>query len=304
MQSNPLGKPIGDNINNNNSEGGYSVNNNPGANNGHKKRGRGDSPSSSMMSSRISSSSAGGPGQTGSSSSSHHHHSHHSHFKDHQQMSSMAAMSSSESKFYSLSSIDSRDPLEQTLEDAYTKLQALIVASTETSASFNELVQFANQSKMHQDDVTNALLYSSLTDPMMAPKCLRNLFLVCGAGSSGLDPTSPIVLGSSSSSSSAGLGLVINNLLNLITENYFKLLDLPRQQLLWLLRELVKARVNQFDKLLLQMLRNIQSGSLADKNIWLAESMLDILYDQTTSNSNSSGSSKINLIYFFFSIFL
>lgn len=293
MQSNPLGKPIGENINNN-PEGGYSVNN-PGGNNGHKKRGRGDSPSSSMMSSRISSS-AGGTG-------SHHHHSHHSHFKDHQQqmMSSMAAMSSSESKFYSLSSIDSRDPLEQTLEDAYTKLQALIVASTETSASFNELVQFANQSKMHQDDVSNALIYSSLTDPIMAPKCLRNLFLVCGAGSSGLDPTSPIVLGSgssSSSSSSAGLGLVINNLLNLITENYFKLLDLPRQQLMWLLRELVKARVNQFDKLLLQMLRNIQSGSLADKNIWLAESMLDILYDQTTSNSNSS--SKTNFFNFEF----
>lgn len=238
-------------------------------NNGHnKKRARGESPSSSMMSSRI------------NQPTHHHHHHHHSHHgfnKDSTSLNSTPA----ESKFYSFSTIDSRDPLEQTLEEAYTKLQNVIV--TETSASFNELVQFANQSKMHQDDVANALLYSILTDPSMAQKCLRNLFLVCGSGTDQMM--------SSSSSSSSGLALIVNNLLNIILENYFKLLDQPRQQLIWLLRELVKARVGQFDKLLLQMMRNIQSGSLADKNIWLAESMLDILYDQSTT---TSGSSKIN----------
>lgn len=256
-----------------------------GGGNGHKKRGRGDSPSSAMMSSRMQPGSGGGQhshhshGGHHHSSSSHHHHLHH-HYKD---------QTASESKFYSLSSIDARDPLEQTLEESYSKLQTLIINSTETQSSFNELLQFANQSKMHYEDVANALLYSLLTDPMMAPKCLRNLFLLSNV-SFGVAPDQS---SASTSASSAQQAILINNLLNLATENYFKLQDQSRQQLMWLIKELVKARVSQFDKLLMQMLRNIQSGSLTDKNIWLAETMLDILYDQTTSTGSSGPSNFV-----------
>ena len=93
--------------------------------------------------------------------------------------------------------------------------------------------------------------------------------------------------------SSTSYGVLINNLHSIITENYNRLHDIPRQQLIWLLRELVKARVNQCEKLMLQMLRNIQSGSLAEKNYWLAESLLDILTETIApSVTNGSDSSK------------
>jgi len=61
-------------------------------------------------------------------------------------------------------------------------------------------------------------------------------------------------------SSSSSYGVLINNMHSIITENYNRLQDIPRQQLVWLLKELVKARVGQCEKLMLQMLRNIQSG--------------------------------------------
>jgi integrator complex subunit 3 len=109
-----------------------------------------------------------------------------------------------------------------------------------------------------------------------------------GSGLAGAGPNIGGAGGGPQSGSSSSYGVLISNLLNIITENYSKLLDVPRQQLIWLLKELVKAKVNQFDKLILQMLRNIQSGSLIDKNIWLAESMLDILYDTTLSTTSSS----------------
>lgn len=64
----------------------------------------------------------------------------------------------------------------------------------------------------------------------------------------------------SQTNTSASYGLLIANLEKISTDHYVRLLDTPRQQLIWLLKELTRAKVNQFDKLLLQMLRNIVSG--------------------------------------------
>lgn len=205
---------------------------------------------------------------TSSTHHGHHHHSHHHHLH----------VPQTESKLYVLTTIELKEPLEASLEESYNKLQPMI--SAHSSAVVDELSQYANQSKANYDEVCNALLYSILTDPANGPKNLRNLFL-CNNISS---------FDSSTSSSAPPYASLINNLLNIIIENYSRLQDTPRQQLMWLLKELVKSRVNQFDKLLLHMLRNIQSGSLADKNIWLAESMLDILYDQTTTTSTGGQS--------------
>ena len=217
-----------------------------------------------------------------------HHHYHHHHYHSNQ----------NESKFYAISSIELKDQLENNLEESYSKLQHLINPSQSQqpeNLQFNELSQYANQSKAHYDEISNALLYSILTDPSNSTRCLRNLFL-CNNLSFNINSNDSSHNAQNSSSSYA---LLITNLLNIITENYFRLLDIPRQQLLWLLKELVKTRVNQFDKLLLQMLRNIQSGLLSDKNIWLAESILEILYDQTMTSSNTTNLEQSNSLWLY-----
>lgn len=206
-------------------------------------------------------------------------HGHHAH---HHQQTSLLRTNNNESKLYSMISIETKDQLENVLEDSFSKLQYLINnnQSHSDNASFNELSQYANQSKAHYDEVCNALLYAILTDPANGPRCLRNLFLCNNLsfnfGGSGMSSNSSInqnINDANSGSSLAGAGgtlsgnssygVLISNLLNIITENYARLLDVPRQQLIWLLKELTKAKVNQFDKLLLQMLRNIQSGVYA-----------------------------------------
>jgi hypothetical protein len=183
----------------------------------------------------------------------------------------------SDSKLYNLISIEPKDSIEVSLEESYTKLQSLINPTQQSDSSgFNELSQYANQSKQHNDEVSNALLYSILIDPASSSKCLRYLFLCFnGSFSIGQPDTQNIAYAT-----------LINNLLSIIIESYSKLQDTPRQQLLWLIKELAKSRVNQFEKLMLHMIRNIQSGCLSDKNIWLAESILDIFTDQTTTSQS------------------
>lgn len=227
-----------------------------------------------------------GLAQQKQSSGSQHHHSHHHHHAN------------NDSKFYVMSSIEIKDPLENTLEDAYNKLKHLIMPNNQQPDNilFNELSNYSNQSKAQYDEVCNALLYSILSDPANSSRCLRNLFLCNNFNFSSSSVSSSI--GQSSlelNSSATSYVVLINNLNSIITENYQRLLDTPRQQLIWLLRELVKARVTQCERLLLQMLRHIQSGSLAEKNYWLAESMLDILSEVQVNQTNDSSSASSSL---------
>jgi len=230
-----------------------------------------------------------------------HHHSHHHHHHQQQQ---------NESKLYVLSSIELRENLENTLEESYNKLKHLISPNATNNNSnqqpdnniFNELSNYSNQSKAQYDEVCNALLYSILTDQSNSSRCLRNLFLcnnltISFSSSSSVSSSINQSINMSGglndpNSNSSSYGVLINNLNSIITENYQRLLDIPRQQLIWLLRELVKARVNQCERLLLQMLRHIQSGSLTEKNYWLAESMLDILTELQTNSTNDSNNSN------------
>jgi integrator complex subunit 3 len=216
--------------------------------------------------------------------SGHHHHSAHHHYHQPQ----------NESKLYTLTSIELKDQLETVLEEAFNKLQNLIAPNTSQSNQqpesvlINELTQYSNQSKIHSEEVSNAFLYSILTDPSNSTRSLRNLLLLNNFSFN---------FGQSEASSASSYTLIINNLLVITTDFYSKLQDVPRKQLLWLLKELSKAKINQLEKLLLQMLRNIQSSSMTDKNIWLADQVLDILYDQNNSaniNQNANGSSNPN----------
>jgi hypothetical protein len=225
-----------------------------------------------------------------SSGSGHHHH-HHHHQQQHASSSSTATSSSLsssssssasllsssssfhgqssrllgdkvESKLYANTSIEGRDNVELCLEDAFNKLQHLI-NDTINNNNNTPITEYAGQSKGHYDEVCNAILFSILTDPTNSAKSLRVIFQSTNFNATSTETSS-----------------LIANILSIITENYSRMLDTPRQQLVWLIRELVKARAVHFEKVLLQMLRNIITGNCSEKNIWLAESMLDILSDE------------------------
>ena len=179
--------------------------------------------------------------------------------------------SGEDSKFYIMSSIEPKDPLEIQLEESFNKLKSLIFPSQSQAESniVNELCNYSNQSKLHFDELSNAILYSCLVDVSNSARCLRYLFL-CNNLSFNFGPENPAYIN------------FVTNINNILTESYLKMQDVPRQQIVWLLKELVKAKVTLSEKIVTTMLRNIQTACLTEKNIWLTESMLDILWESTT----------------------
>uniref|UniRef100_A0A1I8F404 Mediator of RNA polymerase II transcription subunit 23 n=1 Tax=Macrostomum lignano TaxID=282301 RepID=A0A1I8F404_9PLAT len=63
----------------------------------------------------------------------------------------------------------------------------------------------------------------------------------------------------------------------LLGEYWAKLLDTPRRQLLWLFHELVKSNTINAEHVLHHLLRRMTGGDLSPLNLWLVETVLDIL---------------------------
>ncbi|CAB1320902.1 unnamed protein product [Coregonus sp. 'balchen'] len=66
----------------------------------------------------------------------------------------------------------------------------------------------------------------------------------------------------------------------ILMEKFLKLQDVCRTQLVWLVRELVKSGVIGADGVLMTLMKQIAGGDITNKNLWLAENVLDILVDQ------------------------
>uniref|UniRef100_A0A8C7BBY5 Integrator complex subunit 3 n=1 Tax=Neovison vison TaxID=452646 RepID=A0A8C7BBY5_NEOVI len=77
-----------------------------------------------------------------------------------------------------------------------------------------------------------------------------------------------------------GMNIVLNKINQILMEKYLKLQDTCRTQLVWLVRELVKSGVLGADGVCMTFMKQIAGGDVTAKNIWLAESVLDILTEQ------------------------
>jgi integrator complex subunit 3 len=186
----------------------------------------------------------------------------------------------STSKLYHLTNLDQKDPVDCLLEDSYTKLQSLINLQLADTVLHNDLVQYAEKSKQHSDELSNSLLYLILIDSSMKDRYLRYL-LLC-------NNNAPLLAGQQHQQqqqqqlqpdNTSSYGILITNLVNISLDSYNKLQDQPKQQFMWLIRELTKARFINIEKVLYNMLRNIQGGNLSDKNLMLCDGLLGIFQD-------------------------
>lgn len=80
-----------------------------------------------------------------------------------------------------------------------------------------------------------------------------------------------------------GLNLVLAHLTQLVVERFPRLLDTVRSQLMWLIKELVRANVTGTDMLIWNLMRQIAGGDVTPKNVWLAETLMDLLIEQRYS---------------------
>lgn len=144
----------------------------------------------------------------------------------------------------------------QRYERAYNYFQSLVADCSEKEAhdALNNAV-----CKNHED-VSLGMLMSILTEPHNATKCYRDLTLI----------------------TRDGLTCVLNNLSNLILERYLKFHDTTRNQLLWLIKEMIRNAVNGVDSVCWNLMRYASGGDITPKNIQLVESLLDIYIENRT----------------------
>nr|CAG4646849.1 EOG090X0205 [Megafenestra aurita]SVE92248.1 EOG090X0205 [Megafenestra aurita] len=169
----------------------------------------------------------------------------------------MDQVRSSASRIFNITSIEGRDDWDEKCDRTYGVVQNLITDLSEKEAHDALTSAVCKDTKTHED-VCVGLVYMILTDQPNAARCYRDLSFV----------------------SRDGLALVLSHLTQLVAERFPRLLDSVRNQLMWLIKELVRANVTGTDMVIWNLMRQIAGGDVAAKNIWLAETLMDLLIDQ------------------------
>lgn len=158
------------------------------------------------------------------------------------------------SRLFTTSVIEGRIDLDEKFDKAYNCVINLTRGLTEEE-SHHALNKALDDRKVH-DEVCLGLLVSILADPAIAPRHYHDLTLV----------------------SRDSLKVVTETLIHqIIGERFSRLSESTRRQLLWLVRELVKTGINNVEGVVWCLLRQIAGGDVSPKNVWLAESLVDIL---------------------------
>uniref|UniRef100_A0A669BXQ0 Integrator complex subunit 3 n=2 Tax=Pseudocrenilabrinae TaxID=318546 RepID=A0A669BXQ0_ORENI len=145
----------------------------------------------------------------------------------------------------------------QRLERCVGIVQALTNGLSEREAN-DALTANACKGQQQHEEVCLGLFTLVLTEPAQAQRCYRDLTLV----------------------NRDGMNVVLVKINQILMEKFLKLQEVPRTQLVWLVRELVKSGVMGADGVIMTLLKQIAGGDISTKNLWLAESVLDILLEQ------------------------
>ena len=164
------------------------------------------------------------------------------------------------SKLFLSSQLESRDDLDEKHDRCYNLIMSMVSGKSEKEAIDSLTVAAGKDPRAHEDTCLG-LAICILTNPslnegeMCASRCFRDLTLVCRDG----------------------FASVLAHLTHLILEKYLRLLPHVKQQLMWLIRELVKANVGGMDSVVWNLMRQIAGGDVNRANLWLADSILDLL---------------------------
>ncbi|XP_060915153.1 integrator complex subunit 3 [Labrus mixtus] len=153
--------------------------------------------------------------------------------------------------------LDAKDELEEKLERCVGIVQALTNGLSEREAN-DALTANVCKGQQQHEEVCLGLFTLVLTEPTQAQRCYRDLTLL----------------------SRDGMNLILVKINQILMEKFLKLQDVPRTQLVWLVRELVKSGVMGTDGVVMTLQKQIAGGDISTKNLWLAESVMEILLDQ------------------------
>ncbi|XP_011607537.2 integrator complex subunit 3 isoform X1 [Takifugu rubripes] len=153
--------------------------------------------------------------------------------------------------------LDAKDELEERLDRCSGIVQAMTNGLSEREAN-DALTANVCKGQQQHEEVCLGLFTLVLTEPTQAQRCYRDLTLV----------------------NRDGMNVILVKINQILMEKFLKLQDVPRTQLVWLVRELVKSSIMGADGVVMTLLKQIAGGDISTKNLWLAENVLDILLEQ------------------------
>ncbi|XP_050547066.1 integrator complex subunit 3-like [Daktulosphaira vitifoliae] len=161
-----------------------------------------------------------------------------------------------QTKLFTYSVIERKDEIEEKYERCYVSLQS-ITNNLNDREYHDALTNHISKDKSQEEIVSLGLLTAILLEPKNADKIYRDLTLL----------------------SRDGLQSVIAHLQQFTLEKWSRLLDNPRKQLLWLVREMVRNNIAGVDNLCWNLMRNAAGGDVSPSNVALIEYFLDLYQD-------------------------
>jgi hypothetical protein len=152
-----------------------------------------------------------------------------------------------ESKLLQYTQIELKDPTDAYLESCFAAIQ-----QNRYTMDSNTLLQIGQTNKKHKEYISHALLYGILTDINNRAKYYQDLLLLNGNN----------------------LSSIISILETLIRENWRRIYDHVRQQLLWFFRETLTTNIDGIDRLYYVFLRQINPH---EQSLDLCETILELL---------------------------
>lgn len=158
-------------------------------------------------------------------------------------------------KIFFSTPIDVKDDFEEKLEACHTNITNLLMNASSERERHDILTNQISKGNQEHDDTCQGLFAIILVDRLACQKATQDLMMV----------------------NRDSLNSVLSRLNMILLDKYSKLDDGPRMQVLWFLNELVKINILGSDGLCMSLMKQIIGGDISHKNIWLAESLLNIL---------------------------
>ena len=157
-----------------------------------------------------------------------------------------------------LSSSTSESEVHDTLNATVSPAPSLLLLLSPSVADVTIADDQVSKGPAAHEEVCTGLLLAILQEPANAVRYFKDL---CFVNRDGM--------------------VVVSNCLNqLVVEKFWKLQDVCRSQILWLLREMIKSGTSCAETILFHLLRNVSGGDISARNVALADSILDLVTEQ------------------------
>lgn len=157
--------------------------------------------------------------------------------------------------------LESRDELDERHERCVNLVLSVLNSGKSDKEILDNLTVLVGKDPRAHEDVCIGLCILILNgsngngvDELSAARCFRDLTMICRDG----------------------LSFVLAHLTHLILEKYAKLLPHVKNQLIWFIREMIRANINGMDMIVWNLMRQIAGGDVSRGNLWLADSLLDL----------------------------